>query len=97
MACAAALTFFAGCVCIQRLGQVIHDRKIKTDATEIVDLWQSWKKKYGRAPEVLEAPRCLGVGVAICDAIPQPHCRIGKVGLRAVGGAAGKYTEVTSE
>jgi hypothetical protein len=75
-------TFFAGRVGIQRLGQVIHDRKIKTDATEMFDLRQSWKKKNGRAPEVLEAPRCRSRSCDLrCN--PQPHCRIGKVGLRA--------------
>lgn len=31
----ACFTFFAGRVGVQRLGQVIHDREIKTDATEI--------------------------------------------------------------
>lgn len=43
-ACAAVLfTFFASRVSIQRLGQVIHDRKIKTDATKIVEPRQSWE------------------------------------------------------
>lgn len=37
------VTFFAGRVRIQRLGQVIHDRKIKTDATGIVEPGQSWE------------------------------------------------------
>lgn len=84
-----AFTFFAGRVRIQRLGQVIHGRKIKTDATEIVEPRQSWENKTVRDPEVLEAARARSRS---CDLRrnPQPHCRIGKVGLRA-GGGAGKY------
>lgn len=70
------VTFFAGRVRIQRLGQVIHDRKIKTDATEIIEPRESWEKKHVGAPEALETPR--GVGVAICDAIPSLIAALGK-------------------